>query len=380
MEIFNPTTDEIDLKDYFIGIYHNGSSSPTIVELTGTVAAKDVYVVAYSDCSSRMLAVADQLSDAYFPNGNDAIALLDVDANVLDVIGEIGVDPGSAGWAVANDAGYPFLDGSTNDHTLARIPYALNAETDWSVAEHEWVALPLDTLHFLGSHGCPCRNSQIYTMEITNLTFTNLNSSYDEDFCGFNESCIIFEVKVSPYPISSGDWVYVQIVPDFCSAPAIISTDYKIFDFNFSQNDLWQWNINSLDGTQRGYIQILNDSDVEPDEGLCIELQSTDATCGGTCTLSTVILDDDGVSIESLMAKTGLEIFPNPASNTLTLRNVKGVNNITIVNNLGQAFHPEKSSSTDVEQILNIDGLTDGLYNLRFSYKSAYYSYKFVKE
>ena len=68
------------------------------IELTGLLADDDVYVVADDGADAAILAVADQLSTSNFFNGDDVIALLK-DRVVVDVFGQIGVDPGSA-WEV----------------------------------------------------------------------------------------------------------------------------------------------------------------------------------------------------------------------------------------------------------------------------------------
>ena len=64
--------------------------------LTGTVAADDVFVLAAGSASAvRSLAAADQSDQLRaFYNGDDAVALVKGDA-IVDVIGQIGVDPGT---------------------------------------------------------------------------------------------------------------------------------------------------------------------------------------------------------------------------------------------------------------------------------------------
>ena len=72
----------------------------TTINLTGTVADGDVFVVADNDAAAAILAETDQQSTASLFNGDDAIELVK-DGTTIDVIGQIGVDPGSQ-WGSVN--------------------------------------------------------------------------------------------------------------------------------------------------------------------------------------------------------------------------------------------------------------------------------------
>jgi predicted extracellular nuclease len=78
LEIYNGTGSPVDLAagGYAIAIYFNGNpSANTTIQLTGTVAPGDVYVVADDGADPLILAVADQTSTSSFFNGDDAIVL-----------------------------------------------------------------------------------------------------------------------------------------------------------------------------------------------------------------------------------------------------------------------------------------------------------------
>ncbi|AUD63951.1 hypothetical protein BK010_10255 [Tenericutes bacterium MO-XQ] len=144
LEIYNPTGADVDLTPYSLALYSNGSAEASqTYDMTGTLAAGDVFVIANSSAVQAILDVAD-VNFAYpsVPNwnGDDAVALLK-DGVVIDVIGVIGVDPGSS-WTVGT--------GSTANYTLVRdaaitMPNATFTET-------EWVVHPEDTFSNLGSH------------------------------------------------------------------------------------------------------------------------------------------------------------------------------------------------------------------------------------
>ncbi|MBF9224064.1 endonuclease [Hymenobacter ruricola] len=115
LEIYNPTTSPMPLAGKRVALYANGTSTPTsTLNLTGTIAPGDVYVIANTGVvDTGVAAQADVQSNVAFFNGNDAVALFD-GTDTLDVIGVIGQDPTGGAWTVPN--------GSTLNNTLVRQP------------------------------------------------------------------------------------------------------------------------------------------------------------------------------------------------------------------------------------------------------------------
>ena len=149
LEIYNGTGAAVDLASggYAVDIYFNGSTSAsTKIPLEGSVAAKDVFVLADNDAATPVLDVADQTSTASFFNGDDAIVLRK-GTTVLDVIGQIGTDPGSA-WGTAPT--------STQNNTLRRKESVMHGDADGNDAFDpavEWDGFATDTFAGLGSYG-----------------------------------------------------------------------------------------------------------------------------------------------------------------------------------------------------------------------------------
>src|SRR5678815_2741347 len=115
VEIFNGTGAAVDLATggYALQMYFNGSSTAGLaIALTGTVASGDFYVVAQAAASPAILAQADQTNGSGWFNGDDAVVLAKAGVAV-DVIGQIGVDPGTE-WGSGLT--------STADNTLRRKP------------------------------------------------------------------------------------------------------------------------------------------------------------------------------------------------------------------------------------------------------------------
>jgi uncharacterized protein len=112
LEIYNGTSSSVNLTGYSVQMFFNGSSSAgQTINLSGTVAPGDVYVMADSQATdSTIIAQADSRPSTNWFNGDDAITLRK-GTTVLDVIGQVGLDPG-AEWGSGLT--------STADNTLRR--------------------------------------------------------------------------------------------------------------------------------------------------------------------------------------------------------------------------------------------------------------------
>lgn len=165
IEIYNSTGAAIDLAAarYKIEMYFNGSTKVGLtILLVGTIVNNGVFVLAHS---SAVLPIRpNQTSSASWFNGDDAI-VLKKDTTVLDVIGQIGVDPGTE-WGVG------LL--STADNTLRRKINFCQGDTsrfyifDPSI---EWDGFSTNDFSSLGSH------SSCSTISALNVSATSLDFS-----------------------------------------------------------------------------------------------------------------------------------------------------------------------------------------------------------
>ena len=148
LEIYNGTGAPVDLgaSSYNVQMYFNGSSSAGLtINLVGTVAAGDVFVLAHSAADPAILAQADQTNGAGWFNGDDAVVLRRGTAFV-DVVGQIGSDPGTE-WGTG--------DTSTADNTLRRKPTVLGGDAngaDTFDPAAEWDGFAQNTFGGLGTH------------------------------------------------------------------------------------------------------------------------------------------------------------------------------------------------------------------------------------
>jgi predicted extracellular nuclease len=151
LEIYNGTGATVDLiaGDYNIHMSFNGGTSTLTIDLTGTVADGDVFVVAHASADPVILAQADQTNGAGWFNGDDAV-LLRKGTTVVDAIGQLSPDPGSE-WGSGLT--------STADNTLRRKADVCAGDTDATNAfdpSIEWDGFAQNTFDGLGAHTANC--------------------------------------------------------------------------------------------------------------------------------------------------------------------------------------------------------------------------------
>jgi predicted extracellular nuclease len=104
LEIYNPSSSGVDLTGYTVLRYNNGSPVPSAtIDLSGSLPAGGILVLMNSSADPAIVGLGDtSYSSATFFNGDDALQLVAPGSVLLDQIGIVGQDPGSA-WAVAGD-------------------------------------------------------------------------------------------------------------------------------------------------------------------------------------------------------------------------------------------------------------------------------------
>lgn len=147
LEIYNPGSVAVNLNGYKVVQYNNGSSTVSYtLNLNGSIAPNDVYVLVRNTADSLIKLTADTLSSSNVLNfnGNDVLELLN-GTTALDRIGNIG-----------DTANIPFDTLNGKDRSFVRKPAIQNGNLNWASGQFEWLALPKDTFR-LGSHTMdPC--------------------------------------------------------------------------------------------------------------------------------------------------------------------------------------------------------------------------------
>ncbi len=150
LEIYNPLNVSVDLSGYTVELYSNGSTTLTVAQtLTGTLLPGDVVVIVNPQANATFLALADIVAPAY-PNvvsyNGDDVVLLKNGTEIIDSIGQFGVDPGT-NWNVSSVA--------TSEMTLVRKAAIKMGKLDMDQVydpSTQWVAFPQDTSMYLGFH------------------------------------------------------------------------------------------------------------------------------------------------------------------------------------------------------------------------------------
>lgn len=209
IELFNPTNSPINLANYELRRYSNGStiaSSNKRLPLAGIIGAYQTYVVVINKTDplgtgqefpidTALQTKADTLVDSnyninnfmYF-NGNDGVVLFKTSVSpekAIDIIGRIGEDPSTFNVASSNSIayGWPLISVSgdslawTKDHTLVRKFAILEGDTnaiDIYDPRLEWDSLPANTFSSLGSHNCNCNCITVYDT----ISDTTCNATY----------------------------------------------------------------------------------------------------------------------------------------------------------------------------------------------------------
>ena len=156
MEIYNPTSETIDLSGYAFANVSNAPTTPGEYEYWNTfdegasIASGDVYVICHPSSDDAILAECDQ-THTYMSNGDDGYALATTENGgpvYIDWIGDFNGDPGS-GWEVCGTSN------GTKDHTLVRVE-SVHAGSDWATSSNsetcEWIVYDQNTWDYLGSH------------------------------------------------------------------------------------------------------------------------------------------------------------------------------------------------------------------------------------
>jgi len=151
LEIYNGTGAAVNLGDYRVRLYANGSTTATgasnDVQLSGSLASGSTLVLK-NNAAAVYTGTATVVAAVNF-NGDDTIALYKISTSAnVDIFGRIGEDPGVAWTSPSN---------STLDKTLVRKPtvtggVTVNPASGFPTLETEWTEANQDDVTNLGVH------------------------------------------------------------------------------------------------------------------------------------------------------------------------------------------------------------------------------------
>ncbi|MGI2336902.1 MAG: HYR domain-containing protein, partial [Dehalogenimonas sp.] len=175
IEIYNGTSSAVNLADYELHLYANGSASPSTLSstLSGTLAS-GANIVYRNSSATVYTGTTTSLSAINF-NGNDAVALYKTStASFVDIFGVIG-DASQPNWSLGGN--------TTINKTLRRNPNVTQGITvnpsgtgagAFTTLATEWTQYDQDDVSGLGSHSLATSADNPVTLTVTDA---NGNSS-----------------------------------------------------------------------------------------------------------------------------------------------------------------------------------------------------------
>ncbi len=337
IELYNPTDTAIDLSNYRLTRYSNGSVPPPTgplntqwyVELSGMLMPYKtrVFVLDKRDPEAQgqdapvwdaLQARADTFvcplyNESYtlYFNGDDAVALEKLDDSFIDIFGKIGERPvNSTGGTSSPTGGWtdtdPFNDGSginlSGDHTLVRKPdiiTGVSTPVDKFNILTEWDSLPANTFTSLGWHDCSTSPD------------TNQKPAFDAD-------SYAFDIKIDdPTGTSAGTVSATDPNGDELSYYITAGNSYDPFKINRSTGEI------QVAKTEELYWQ---------DYTLTIDV--TDGTSPVSKTVD-ITVEGGYTGIQNL--SHSVDIYPNPVINGfIEINATAGIAGIEIYNLTGK--------------------------------------------
>lgn len=279
LEIYNPTANTIDLTQYIVIRFSNGSTAATssyTVQLTGTIAPYSTHVGVLDKRNpagtgnelpvwTELQAKADAFyspdyntNSTWYWNGNDAIALAKGSASnpssaqLVDVFGKIGENPGSGsdpldGWT-ATGPNYVSPGVSLSvDHSLLRKSSVLKGVTNPTItvfnALVEYDSIPAEILvggniegnwASLGSHDCDCDPAA----SLSEFTISN----------------------VSIYPNPSNGTFTISGVEEVSSLEVVNSLGQVVYSINSNSNSIVKIDLSSRKGVY--FVKLMDNTGI----------------------------------------------------------------------------------------------------------------------
>lgn len=236
IEIYNGTGANVNLANYQLRLYSNGAAAPSITNtLSGTLANNSVIV--YRNSGATIYAGATTIASVVNFNGDDAVELFNTSTGLMvDLIGNIGCDPGSAwssgSFSTANKTivrNANICSGVTSDPTNSPCTFPTQAT--------EWTQYTQDDISNLGSHtetcSTPCVALAEPTVSASSLLFPDTTcTSIDLSWTTGNGSNAIVVASTTPIGGTPSDQTVYIANAVFGSGSTIAAGEFIIYNGN----------------------------------------------------------------------------------------------------------------------------------------------------
>ncbi len=351
LEIYNPTGSTIDLSNYSLQLYSNGSSTLTTTSaLSGTIASGATIV--YQDANATIYSGSTTIltpNPVNF-NGNDAVALVHL-GSIIDVIGQIGFNPGSE-WTGGS--------ASTVDRTLVRksnIQYGDYNGLDTFDPNLEWNVFPINDVSDLGYHFSDCIPSNELQLQLPiglnvscgdSYTFSTTTINSNNDVVLRIQNIGSLPLNISNLSFAAG--THYTLVSPPATPFSIAGSSYQDITIRFNPTTI---------GLQLDTLTIISD---DSSEGSCsIDFSGISESNCSTTTVTLAAQD-----FESAVSDTW---FPNANHNGTLFPNNWGINTMLQFPDMTSSIASAQSGNnfwgiTDLERF----GHINQTHQLSFSY------------
>jgi beta-lactam-binding protein with PASTA domain/endonuclease YncB( thermonuclease family) len=169
IELFNTTSDPIDLSLYKLSIYTDGSEQVSVpISLSGIIEPHTTYTIAYTGSSTEILSKADMQTPLLIFNGNDAISLDYYNQVRVDIIGVIG-------WSLFY----------IQDQTLIRNSTITSPNPSFVIGE--WNIYISDYIEPFGTHPISYPTTFTYDSDWLSIPFTEKYGMVQVQFVSNND-------------------------------------------------------------------------------------------------------------------------------------------------------------------------------------------------
>lgn len=377
LEIFNPTSEAIELSEYRVTRYSNGADVPPAedqwkVDLpTFSLAPYKSYVLVLDkrnpdgegqeapvwlqleERADAFVCPEYNISKAMYFNGDDAVALEKTDGTLVDLFARWGAPrpaeaafPGSDPKRCWSDT-EPYFSGLgfgiTAEHTMVKKPnvnVGVTANpTIWNPLA-DWDTLPANTFSNLGWHKSdvsPANETPVFSKSDYRMVVESSaenGTSVGTVLANDTESD---EVK---YYLNAGNFVYIGV--------GEASTRYEPFALNKMTGELTVVDNNGFN------IMVQDTFD--------LMILATDGYSQTKEVLARVILDGEELSISNAVSSAQITLFPNPTINkSFTASTNVDIKNIYVTNVIGQEVFAQNEVDSKYIHV-NLENANNGIY------------------
>jgi hypothetical protein len=343
LEIFNPNDEPVKLNYYQISQISNGGDDWEYFHefpAGSILGSHETWVIITDQTDETLFAYANADEVLGFPsvvhfNGDDARGLVVVtgeDTTLVDIIGEIGPDPGSA-WAVAG------ITDATAEHTLLRKGTVMGGNTDWASSagtnadNSEWIVKDQNYFDSLGTHTLIAPEpSSVATLSELMVDGTAVS--------GFSAAQLTY---------------FMELPAGTTNVPAVTATPTD----------------------ENATLNIMDATDLTGDAAArttSVEVTAEDGVTKKTYTIEFTV----AVSAKNALFSS-VRVYPIPAVNTLYLENTSDIRMLTVFDITGSVVL-QKHNAGDDEVQLDVSSLDSGVYMIRMSKEASTGIVRFVKQ